>query len=478
MDFAATIIFLVLYYIRPYEHTWGLIYQLVGWAKPIQMVTFLGMVSMFRRPGGIRKSDFLQTPHDWFMLILFAHIVLTAGEFDRIKYAFNSLLPVFVFYLLIVQALGNLERLEKFLSVWISMILVLAALSLLSLAGFDPTGGRDIIDGMMEGRLIFNTSIFNNPNALGHSVVPAIPLVYFLLFWRRPVFVKIPAAFLVLLPAFCVFQTQSKGAYLAGGVTLLFSMLFKRHWVLQATMLMLTFGVGITLIKKLPRMDELSKSEGGIQGRQIAMEFGYDLTTVQAKWTGVGYKNYRSTMQAQLDGIGIANHGSYNEIGTNTGQIGLFLYLGLLYLSIRVLFLSKPRTIREDRVQRLLFIFVISFAISAWVIDWAYRATFFFTAATVASFHRLMIKSRESDLSVDEEDNETLNEEDISEEQQALPMGSMPSALPMGIQEKQEPQPTGFGIKWKRVGYFDIVMMISLLYLCLYIWKLMIEAEF
>ncbi|MDE0821400.1 MAG: hypothetical protein OSA95_09775, partial [Opitutales bacterium] len=108
----------------------------------------------------------------------------------------------------------------------------------------------------------------------------------------------------------------------------------------------------------------------------------------------------------------------------------------------------------------------------------AYRATFFFTAATVASFHRLMIKSRESDLSVDEEDNETLNEEDISEEQQALPMGSMPSALPMGIQEKQEPQPTGFGIKWKRVGYFDIVMMISLLYLCLYIWKLMIEAEF
>jgi hypothetical protein len=28
------------------------------------------------------------------------------------------------------------------------------------------------------------------------------------------------------------------------------------------------------------------------------------------------------------------------------------------------------------------------------------------------------------------------------------------------------------------VGYFDIIMMISLVYLCLYIWKLMIEAEF
>ncbi|MBT6464027.1 MAG: hypothetical protein HOK49_16025 [Opitutae bacterium] len=478
MDFAATICFLVLYYIRPYEHTWGLLYQLVGWMKPIQMVTVVGIVSMFRRPLGIKKSDFLQTPHDWFMLILFTHIVLTAGEFDRIKYAFNSLLPVFVFYILIVQALGNLERLEKFLTVWITMILVLASLSLLSLSGFDPTGGRDIVDGMMKGRLIFNTSIFNNPNALGHSVVPAIPLVYFLLIWQRPVFVKIPAIFLILLPAFCVFQTQSKGAFLAGGVTLLFSMLFKRHWVLQATMLMLTFGVGITLIQKLPRMNEFSKSEGGIQGRQIAMEFGYDLTTVQAKWTGVGYKKYRETMQEQLDGIGIANHGSYNEIGTNAGQIGLFLYLGLLYLSMRVLLLAKPRSIREDRVQRLLFIFVVSFAISAWVIDWAYRATYFFTAATVASFHRLMIKSRERDLSVDNEDGQILEEEDIPEEQQALSMGPMPSSYPTGTKSKQEEQSTGYGIQWKRVGFFDMIMMTSILYLCLYIWKLMIESEF
>ena len=151
MDFVSTIIFLVLYYIRPHEHTWGLIYQLVGWMKPIQMVTIFGMVAMVRRPGGIRKSDFLQTPHDWFMLILFAHIVLTAGEFERMKYAFNSLLPVFVFYVIIVQALRNLERLEKFLSVWIGMILVLVTLALLSLAGFDPTGGKDVVDGMMKG---------------------------------------------------------------------------------------------------------------------------------------------------------------------------------------------------------------------------------------------------------------------------------------------------------------------------------------
>ena len=90
-------------------------------------------------------------------------------------------------------------------------------------------------------------------------------------------------------------------------------------------------------------------------------------------------------------GVGIASHSSYNEIGSTHGQIGLCMYLGLLYLSMRVLLFAKPRTVREDRTQRLLLIFVLSFGISSWVVDWVYRATFF-TAATVAAYHRLLLK--------------------------------------------------------------------------------------
>ena len=224
-------------------------------------------------------------------------------------------------------------------------------------------------------------------------------------------------------------------------------------------------------------MDEFSKTEGGIQGRMIAFEFGYDLTTVQAKWKGVGYKKYHETMREQLSGIGIANHGSYNEIGSNTGQIGLFLYLGILYLSLRVLFFSKPRTVREDRVQRLLFIFVISFGISAWVIDWAYRATFFFTAATVASFHRLMIKARQGDVEWAAEENQTLDKPALLQQELSLPEVSAPSHS-AEVQEQQLPSPSPFGIKWNRIELLDLVMMFGLLQLCLYVWKLMIEAKF
>ena len=460
MDFLSTIIFLCLYYIRPHEHTWGWIYQMVGWLKPIQLITIFGMVAMVRRPGGIRKSDFLRTPHDWLMLVMFIFIVVTSG---RMQHTFMELLPVFVFYVIIVQSLRSQERLEKFLSCWVAMIVLLSAMALGIYVGFDPVGSKDVVQGTMKGRLVFNTSIFNNANALGHSVVPAIPLVYFLLIWKRPVFVKILGLFVLLLPAFCVFNTQSKGSFLAGAATLMVSMLFKRHWVLQAMMLMLATGAGVALVKKLPRMQDFSKREAGIQGRQIAFEFGYSLTTEQAKWTGVGYKNYRSTMMDQI-GVGIASHSSYNEIGSTHGQIGLCMYLGLLYLSMRVLLFAKPRTVREDRTQRLLLIFVLSFGISSWVVDWAYRATFFFTAATVAAYHRLLLKdvmaplgqsTRSSPLQLEPEDSDDSD-----------------------VVIENEVQPRNPGISWSKIGLIDILIMLGLLKVGLYCWHQMILAEF
>ena len=52
--------------------------------KAIQLITIFGMVAMVRRPGGIRKSDFLRTPHDWLMLVMFTFIVVTSGRMQHL----------------------------------------------------------------------------------------------------------------------------------------------------------------------------------------------------------------------------------------------------------------------------------------------------------------------------------------------------------------------------------------------------------
>ena len=140
------------------------------------------------------------------------------------------------------------------------------------------------------------------------------------------------------------------------------------------------------------------------------------------------------------------------------------MYLGLLYLSMRVLLFAKPRTVREDRTQRLLLIFVLSFGISSWVVDWAYRATFFFTAATVAAYHRLLLKdvmaplgqsTRSSPLQLEPEDSDDSD-----------------------VVIENEVQPRNPGISWSKIGLLDILIMLGLLKVGLYCWHQMILAEF
>ncbi len=255
-------------------------------------------------------------------------------------------------------------------------------------------------------------------------------------------------------------------------------MLFKRHWVLQGAFLLLTFGIGIGLIQKLPRMNEFSKSEGGIQGREAAFKYGYQLVTEEAKLKGVGYKNYYSSMQAEY-GKAIATHGSYNEVGATTGQIGLFIYLGILYMNMRILLLSKVRTVREDRVQRLLFIFVVSFGMSAWVVDWAFRATYFMTAGAVAAFHRLMLKSKRGEIMIEKEAQAPAPAEWAQTELELPSLDLVPeSPEESSAEERKKPKWTPFGIRWEKVGILDIVLMFCLLRLCLFCWGMAVEMEF
>ena len=350
------------------------------------------------------------------------------------------------------------------------MLLFTCAVALMQLVGIDPMGSYDVTSGYMKGRMILNNSILNNPNALGHTVVPAIPLVYYLCIWKRPVFVKIPSFFLILLPAFTVFNTQSKGSYLAGSFTLLVGGLYKRHWVLQLAVLFFVSGAGIFLIKKLPRMDEFDKDEGGIQGRETAFAFGYYLVTERNPYKGVGYKNYYDVMNEEL-GFGIATHGSYNEVGSTLGQIGMCIYFGILYLNVRVLLIAKVSTVQQERILRLLVILILSFCVSACVIDWAFNATFFYLAAASSVFHRLMyqqqveiaVEAHEDKLRIEHEHRVSTASYNVHE----------------GANLESDQEETEVRVRyWNKIRWYDCLIAFLLVKISLRLWEFAIEIDF
>jgi hypothetical protein len=86
-----------------------------------------------------------------------------------------------------------------------------------------------------------------------------------------------------------------------------------------------------------------------------------------------------------------ATHSAYNQNGAELGYVGLFLFVGILYCSIRTLLLTKCEDNDEERVRRALFATVVAYAVSSWMVDFCYRPTFFMFVAAISAFHRLLI---------------------------------------------------------------------------------------
>ncbi|MDB6025367.1 MAG: hypothetical protein JWM68_1590 [Verrucomicrobiales bacterium] len=476
MDFFSIVLFLVLYYIRPYEWlSW------VAVLKPIMICMALAIFAMFNRERGFVFRDIFRTPHDWMMMSFFVWIVISAGNpFDALGRCYN----LFVFYIVIVQALSNLERIQSFLNWWLTMLLLVAFMALASEYGFDPTGAYDVTHGIMKNRLVLNTSLFNNPNALGHTVVPCLMMLYYVWYWKRPIFSKIATIPLVAMVLYCIYLTVSKGSFLSAFASLVVTYSFGRPKAVQIAILVLAITVGYGALYALPRMDDLKKaqSDPGIQGRLAAWQFGMEM--LQTRATGVGLGQFIPAF-TKTHTYEKASHGSYVQVGTETGAIGLFFYLGILYCNARTLITAKTKSIEEERIRRILFAFLCGYFVSSWMVDMGFRATYFFIAAATAAFHRRMLLNNQTELP---KSNEVEVRPFSGGFSRQLPIGVEERYLAAPIKKPLAPAPVIFsftaestkekekvadvpGITWNRIGVRDLISMGILLFLAVQLWR-------
>jgi hypothetical protein len=429
MDFVALILFLALYYVRPQEWTPNF-----DTLHPIQILSVLALFAMIQTKK-LRPRDLVRTPLDWLVLFYFIWTLIAGFQFRR---SLSEIQSVLLFYFVAVRSLDSIPRQKTFLAWWCFFIVVIAGLSVASLYGFDPLQSNDLTQGPMKGRLVLNLSIFNNPNALAHSVIPAVPLIYYLFVWRR---VAAKAAIVMLaIPVYCILLTQSKGAFLSGFATLLATLTFGRARIWQVLVLVLTIAFGYGALYSLPRMNELrnSKTDPAIQGRVAAYSYGLQL--MRSNWFGIGlgnfeesflhngpmekhvvvrnFRNGNSTLSREGNDEGTptqrrvdiwahyvkATHSSYNQNGAELGYVGLFLFVGLLYCCVRTLLLMKCESSDEERIRRALFALVVAYAVSSWMVDFCYRPTFFLFIAAISGLHRHFLRKEEENQEPSEEE--------------------------------------------------------------------------
>ena len=386
MEFTSVILFLTLYFIRPQDWVPG--FAGFNVAKPVMLLGIAGMLNRNRRSLLNVPYPFMATPHEWIMVVYLAYIILTAGD---MMHAALDLLPKTVGFFFTLHALTSLDRSEKFLKWWRWSLTTVAFMGAATLAGIDFTASRPFMDAS-KGRLALNTWMLDNANALGHTLVTLLPLLYFGVIKDKPI-KSWPLAFLpAAMAGWCLWSTQSKGAYVVGAGLIVFSVLLGRPWWLKISILALVIGMGGTLLSSLPRMSEMNhlRNEEGVMGRIMAWEIARNVT--HSTVTGEGYMGFHANIRWEGKVIPKATHSAYVQVGGDLGIPGLLLYLSVLCCGLRTLITYHGFSPAMDRVRGALFALLLGYMVSGWMINRSYHLEFFMTIGAIAAYQRLCMR--------------------------------------------------------------------------------------
>jgi hypothetical protein len=479
LDFICACLLLFLWFVRPQD-----IFTFISGFSLVKYLMYAGIVATVRRPGGFTVSKLLETPIDWLVTAYCVWAIYATADHTA---TFKEVFTYFSFHMVTALALTSWKKIETYINVWLLCLGILALMAVSTHWGFELVQGSAQLTSVFHDRLTLNTWIFRNPNALGHGVIALITggIAWFMMSGARQRFV---GALLVALALHCVLLTESKGAFLAvaGGLTLLY--LFKRPVWFQLIVLIIAWGAGLAVLKSLPRMNTLSKSDEGIQGRMIAWQQAK--SSMESTQTGAGLKTFQGYVAIRNNKlhrtvyIPIATHGSYVRHGADLGYMGLFLYAGVFYGGFRLLI--NAQTIPGSdagRVQRTVYAILATTTVSCWVVDRAYHMDYFLLSGLLSAFHRQFKQPGKTKEEVEVEEND----EAITPPPAIAQLTDGPAATTSSVKmltgersavvnlDNEEPVADEHGaikLGWYRIGLFDLVAMYVIFEYIIYFWDL------
>ena len=394
MDFATAILVLVSYLLR--------LHQLVPggeWLFAQKYLMAASALAMMSRGRGFDWKQLLKTPMDWAVVLYLGFIVYHEEEHWE---TFKEVGKLFLFYAVTAQALCNSKRLFVYMCVWAGCIAVLALVTLDSAFGIDFTDSQSLLP-LYEQRQCLNLSIYNNPNALGHTLALGFPMIFYAFFSKRGAGMRLLSVLLWGAVAVAVYLTESKGAFLVGGGLACLPFWIGRKWIVRLLLSVFIAGIGIGALQYLPRMEAVQSSaavasDEGIWGRlavwNVAME------ELKANNSAAGWKKFEPLI-SYVDAMGRTTvfkkgpHNSYVAVAAELGYAGLFFYLLVLAVCARIVLQFGALNQDQERSKMLLMIVLLGYLISGWLIERPYHIEYFFIAGACAAFQRQRLLGEE-----------------------------------------------------------------------------------
>ncbi len=371
LAYSALVTFSFLYFARPEDFIPGMANVPVG--KISGGLALLGLVLSWRRLKGKMPLAIK------LVLILLVHMCITVpfafwrgGALDVVENQFSKAAIV---ALLIAMIVGSLVELRRLLWVQAASVAVLTVASIIVHPA--AVGGSSI-------RLWGLGGVFSNPNDFAINIAINFPLALAFLFASKGILKKLPWAAALLFLLYGVIATYSRSGLIAMVICFFiciweFGIKGKRPQITAAAIfiLMVAVGVAVTTPRYVARVASLFTDEA-------AQDSG-DHGSLDAR-RELLMESIRVTMEHPLFGVGPGNfqaytkswhvtHNTYTELSSETGLIGLGLFVAILGLTFRSLGkVSKSARYKADP-QMQLFTNALRAGLAAYVVGAAFAST-------------------------------------------------------------------------------------------------------
>jgi len=285
----------------------------------VNVVSQRGRESLFKAPNDIFILMFLA-------VILFSGLLNGAGT---IKDNLQNFLDKLIIHFLIVGSVLSVRRVKNFIWLLFGLSAVLAIQGIIQFHMGVGLGGQTMIEGRIR-----SIGFFADPNDLAQALVLLFPFLLMYMFERSSPLQKIPCAILSALFLYAIYLTNSRGGMLSlATVGMLF---FRRKMGNLVGAIVAVVLIAALIVAGPSRMSTISADEASAEGRLDAWVSGLQMFKANPLF-GVGIGQFTEYHRRVA-------HNSFVHGLAEIGFVGMFFWIGMIYMAFRYLHFVQKRT--------------------------------------------------------------------------------------------------------------------------------------
>lgn len=379
MLFAGVLFFIFLIIIRPQDFVQGL----VGTRIVFYVMGFMSIAWLISDI----KKELIRTQLDKFVVFFLIWCSVSTINTHWMSYVVETSieqLKLLLIYFLVITVINTKARFHIALWCIVGFMFLVATMGILQAFGIDLTGagmGFAPDKGVWQIRGAGN---FDNPNDLAYSVVLIVPFALGRLLVGPGLAIRFFCFGTLTTALYCIYLTQSRGGLLALIVCLAFWFL---SWARSPTLKRAALVVSLVgVIATFSLQTSGYRNDGSAMGRVEAWVAGMEMIQSHPL-LGVGKGQF--TEHHLRD-----SHNSYVRAGADTGFVGLYAFVGILFTLFY--FLKRPECSAEMRVYHSGFVgYFSSFAVGSIFSTRTYDIVFFVMVAMMGACSRFIFPESE-----------------------------------------------------------------------------------